>query len=229
MFRWFKNKNQRILEESLKSCKDPQIKTYLTTGIANPKSVISKSQFLVLDFETTGLNSKTDQIISVGFVTIKNNSIDISSAKHFLIKTDVELQSENVGIHNLTDDMLKDAYSIKEIIPLILSNISGKFVVAHYKKIEYEFLKNICLKLYKCNIPLIMLDTMKIELNHLNRLQQPVMPGQLRLFNLREKYNLPRYHAHNALEDAIATAELFLAQLCKMGINPDSTPIRSIL
>ena len=29
--------------------------------------------------------------------------------------------------------------------------------------------------------------------------------------NLRPRYNLPQYKAHNALSDALATAELFLA------------------
>jgi DNA polymerase-3 subunit epsilon len=38
-------------------------------------------------------------------------------------------------------------------------------------------------------------------------------PSELRLLALRKKYDLPEHYAHNALNDAIATAELLLAQL----------------
>ncbi|MDH5396136.1 MAG: hypothetical protein OEW97_07655, partial [Gammaproteobacteria bacterium] len=41
----------------------------------------------------------------------------------------------------------------------------------------------------------------------------PYKSKDLRLFNLRKKLNMPVYKAHNALLDAIATAELFLAIL----------------
>ena len=57
-----------------------------------------------------------------------------------------------------------------------------------------------------------------------HRLNKPVQPNALRLFNLRKQMNLPNYKAHNALEDAISTAELFLAQ--KANINQDLSKIR---
>jgi DNA polymerase-3 subunit epsilon len=38
-------------------------------------------------------------------------------------------------------------------------------------------------------------------------------PSELRLSMLRQRYHLPDHYAHNALNDAIATAELFLAQI----------------
>ena len=44
-----------------------------------------------------------------------------------------------------------------------------------------------------------------------------IAPGDLRLFNLRERYHLPNYKAHNALSDAISTAELFLALAAESG------------
>jgi DNA polymerase-3 subunit epsilon len=50
--------------------------------------------------------------------------------------------------------------------------------------------------------------------------------GELRLDALRAAYNLPRYPAHNALSDALATAELFLALLQHQS---DETPLRALL
>jgi DNA polymerase-3 subunit epsilon len=59
--------------------------------------------------------------------------------------------------------------------------------------------------------PFAVLDTMQIELGLRKRRDQPVQQGDLQLSRLRSDYGLPRYTAHNALIDALATAELLLA------------------
>ena len=75
------------------------------------------------------------------------------------------------------------------------------------------FLNAACRNVFKHNLPLRIIDTLKIEQKKLQHRQQSIETSQLRLFNIRTRYNLPRYKAHNALEDAIATAELFLAMV----------------
>ena len=55
-------------------------------------------------------------------------------------------------------------------------------------------------------------DTMLLEQVQLRRREQPIRTGDLRLQACRDRYNLPAYPAHNALMDALATAELLLAQ-----------------
>jgi DNA polymerase-3 subunit epsilon len=55
------------------------------------------------------------------------------------------------------------------------------------------------------------IDTLEIAQRAFQRRNHTIQPGDLRLFNLRPRYNLPQYKAHNALSDALATAEVFLA------------------
>ena len=107
--------------------------------------------------------------------------------------------------------------------------MSGKVLIAHYQKIEYAFLQQVCQSLYSSGLPMIMLDTLDIEKKKLEKSHQPIVANQLRLFKLRDKYKLPRYNAHNAMEDAIATAELFLAQLKKRNSNLDKIRIKDLL
>jgi DNA polymerase-3 subunit epsilon len=84
-------------------------------------------------------------------------------------------------------------------------------VLAHNASIEQSFINSACKKCFACQPPLRIVDTLKIEQRRLTRRHQHPATNQLRLFNLRHQYHLPRYNAHNALEDALATAELFLA------------------
>ena len=57
-----------------------------------------------------------------------------------------------------------------------------------------------------------MLDTLAIAKRKLDRRDVAYDPSELRLSSLRQKKGLPNHFAHNALNDAIATAELFIAQ-----------------
>ena len=54
-------------------------------------------------------------------------------------------------------------------------------------------------------------DTLLQEEALLRRREQAIKAGDLRLQACRDRYNLPHFHGHNALVDAIATAELLLA------------------
>jgi DNA polymerase-3 subunit epsilon len=228
MFSWF-DKNKRMIKSGLTSSQEGPFRDYLMAGLPDINKSVSETEFLVIDFETTGLDSQEDHIISVGYTVIKNNKIILGASDHHIVNSDNVLTSENVSIHHLTDDIVNQGQSITGIIEHLLELMSGKVLVAHYQKIEYGFLQQVCQSLYSAGLPMILLDTLLIEKRKLDKTHQPIVANQLRLFNLRETYNLPRYKAHNAMEDAIATAELFLAQLKSINANFDEIRIKELI
>ena len=108
---------------------------------------------------------------------------------------------------------------IESILEALLAAITGRIVVVHYRHIEREFLARALLQRLGESIEFPMIDTMALEQHILHRrlsileriLKRPV--GPLRLGDCRERYGLPNYQAHHALTDALATAELFQAQI----------------
>ena len=58
-------------------------------------------------------------------------------------------------------------------------------------------------------------DTERLARQWFERRDKPFSPRDLRLSNLRARYNLPRYPAHNALNDALGCGELFAAQVAE--------------
>lgn len=228
MFSWF-DKNQRIIKKGLENSKPGVFRDYLQAGIPSLKQTVAATEFLIIDFETTGLDSKKDHIISVGYTEIIANKIILGNSRHFIVTSDNKLTSENVSIHHLTDDVVQSGQAISQIMQHLLNKTSGKVLVAHYKNIEFKFLQQLSLSLYSSALPMIMLDTLMIEKNKLTKSNQAIVANQLRLFNLRDKYNLPRYKAHNAMEDAIATAELFLAQLKSIDADFNKIKIKDLI
>ncbi|HCV01678.1 MAG TPA: 3'-5' exonuclease, partial [Pseudoalteromonas sp.] len=58
----------------------------------------------------------------------------------------------------------------------------------------------------------LILDTFVIEKKRLHQQGHEIGHDDLTLSECRKRYNLPHYSSHHALTDAMATAELFLAQ-----------------
>lgn len=218
---FFSKKNANI---ALDSESESKLSRYQLMATADKKTFADSCEFVAVDFETTGLNFKTDSIISMGFCPLKNDVIRLADCLHLVLKIDQRLMGQNVTIHGLTDDALERGVSQQEALDVFMRYTQGKVIIAHYHGIEERFTQSLALTLLGSKLPLRFVDTFSIAEKQAHRLNKPVQPNALRLFNLRKQMNLPNYKAHNALEDAISTAELFLAQ--KANINQDLSKIR---
>ena len=189
---------------------DNALSNYLKRTFPSGNNDIDQTEFLVLDFETTGLDAKKDSILSIGYTIIRNRQVVLRESVYTLIQQNALLKSDNVSIHQITDSDAEQGGSLKQAMDKLLSDLSGKVLVAHHAEIEQGFLNNSCQQLYGFSLPVTTIDTMQLEKKKLERQHATIKPNQLRLFNIRKAYGLPRYKAHNALEDAVSTAELLL-------------------
>ncbi len=190
---------------------------YLRYKPPGKKTRLVDINLVAVDFETTGLDSNHDQIISMGFCPIKNKSIRLADCLHIIINPQQDLSNENVTIHRLTDDQVNKGISQQQGLSKFLEMTQNTVLVAHYHQIERKFIQSLASKILGKTIGLTFVDTFWIAKRKKMRASLPIKPDSLRLFNLRKQYGLPNYNAHNALEDAISTAELFLAQSNEIG------------
>ena len=200
----------------LRWLKDNALSSYLNSPFPSANKDIGQAEFLVLDFETTGLDVTKDNILSIGYTIIRNRRVVLGESVYTLIQQEALLKSDNVSIHQITDSAAEQGVPLKQAMDKLLSDLSGKILVAHHAGIEQGFLNNACLQLYGFSLPVVTIDTMQLEKKKLERQHATIKPNQLRLFNIRKAYGLPRYKAHNALEDAVSTAELLLVQVANI-------------
>jgi DNA polymerase-3 subunit epsilon len=186
---------------------------YFRKDLPDPKQSVRDTEFLALDFETTGLDAEHDAILSIGCTVISQGRIQLMHNDHQIIKLNIPLPKKSVVIHGITDDRILQGIHLHDALEILLPKIAGRVMLVHFANIEKNFINAACRRVYGQPLPAQYVDTLEVEHRRLQRKQLHVAPRQLRLFNLRDFYRLPRYHAHNALEDAIATAELFLAQV----------------
>ncbi len=202
-------------KQLLKKAPEGALRNFLSVPFPDINTPVNKLAILSVDFETTGLDARSDKLLSVGFVELQKNHIPLRSCYHQIINTQAKLKESNVIIHQITDSQKEQGQPLAQVVEVLLKALTGKVMLVHFARIEQQFLQQACLELYGIAPCFPMIDTLAIAKRRLDKRDVAYDPSELRLSVLRDKYKLPAHHAHNALNDAIATAELFMAQMSK--------------
>ncbi len=185
-------------------------------------------EFVAVDLETTGLDARRDEIVAVGLVVFTASEIDLGSARHWLVAPTCDIPEASAVIHHITDDQAAVGAPLEQVLAKLLPVLAGRVLVAHHARVELQFLKAACARVYGEKFLIPAIDTQVLEKRRLDRWNRAYQAKDLRLAALRRRYNLPRYRAHNALSDALAAAELFLAQLAESDPD-DALPLKRFL
>jgi len=210
-FLGYEAKRKRLLKKAPAGA----LRDFLSVPLPDLATPIDKVEILSVDFETTGLDATQDKLLSVGFVTLKYQQISLKTSYHQIIKAKAQLEESNVIIHHITDSQKEQGQALATVVESLLKALAGKVMLVHFARIERQFLTEACYELYGMAPVFPMIDTLVLAKRRLDKRDVAYDPSELRLSNLRHKFELPEHHAHNALYDAIATGELFMAQMSK--------------
>ncbi|MFW6340390.1 MAG: 3'-5' exonuclease [Wenzhouxiangella sp.] len=201
----------------------PMFAAFYGAGTVGGDTPLAETPFVALDLETTGMDSQTGAIVSIGLVPFTLQRIRVAEARYWVVRPRRELAAESVLIHHITHEELVEAPRFSAVLPDLLEALAGRVVVVHYRRIERPFLDQVCRRWMGEGLAFPLIDTMTIEAwclhkqrSWLDRLGSWLgirRHASLRLAACRERYHLPVYAAHHAMTDALATAELFQAQV----------------
>ena len=213
MFHFFSQQSrlerQRIT--SLAKCDVAEIKDYLAKPLLPLPTVIETQPLLAIDLETTGLKPKKDQILAIGGVEIIEGKIDLSTAFHQVVAVTGPLEPNNVSVHGITDQEAKLGLTLRSVLLALLKRAQGKHLLVHFADIEREFLAAAYQSVFGVKVPFQFVDTFEMGKHLLKQKDIPLSQSHLSLSGMRRRQRLPNFEPHNALNDAIATAELYLA------------------
>ena len=173
--------------------------------------------YWALDLETGGLDAKRDPIIAVGMLPIRGGRVRLGEGYRTLVRPadGRAIDPDSVRAHQLVWGEVKDAPPIAEVLPEVDRRLGEGVLLVHHKAIDVAFLKD---AYRRCGLkwpsPTVV-DTVDLLVRlarkaHLAQPELPADPPALNLSAAREAHGLPPYQAHDALTDALATAELFL-------------------
>jgi DNA polymerase-3 subunit epsilon len=170
-----------------------------------------QTRFLVLDAEMSSLDPEQGELLSLGWVEVNHGAIVLASARHLVIRPRASV-GQSATIHHLRDCEVAAGITVEQALTELLAVARGKLLVFHHAPLDLAYLDHQCLVQHGAPLCQPYLCTLQMEKRLLERRDQLIRAGDLTLANSRRRYHLPEYHAHSALWDALATAELLLAQ-----------------
>ena len=164
-------------------------------------------EFVVFDIETTGLSNRTCGITEIGAVKVKNG--EILARFNTFVNPEMPIPEEITQLTSITDDMVKDAPTIKEALPAFLSFAGDRLLIAHNADFDVGFIRAAA---EQNGIPFALpyLDTVALS-RHIN----PELKNH-KLDTLAEHFALGDFNHHRACDDAEMLAMIFFKMTEKM-------------
>jgi DNA polymerase-3 subunit epsilon len=167
------------------------------------------NEYIVYDTETTGLNPKTDEILSIGAVKIKENKIITSEKFEIFVKPTKEISEESIKIHQIRNIDLQNGSEPNIALDKFLHFIGSRPLIGYYLEFDVKMI-NKYLKPYLG----IKLPNEQIEVSgvyHDKKIKFiPEGNIDLRFDTIMKDLGLPIFGKHDAINDAIMTAMMYV-------------------
>ncbi len=166
-------------------------------------------EIVVFDCETTGLDPKTDDIISIGAVKIKGNKILTDEAIHIYVDQDKEIDHKSITIHQIRNCDLHGAIPVQEAMERFLYYIGNRSLAGYYLEFDVAMINKYIKPMYGITLPNKQEEVSAIYYDK----KIPTIPQgniDLRFDTILKDLDLPKLQAHDALNDAIMTALMYL-------------------
>ena len=168
-------------------------------------------RFVVLSIETTGLNTETDQIISVGAIAVSDNKIVVNDSVviPFLIHTKINFDNPR----EIEYEKKLSESIIPQALQKFLSFIDNAVLVGHRVAFDVNIL-NEYLEKAKCG----KLKNEAIDIEVMYKKLEDITDKDFSLDDLLAKFKVEKNEKYSASEDAFSIAVLFLKLKSRLGI-----------
>ena len=170
-------------------------------------------RFCVFDIETTGLSAKECKITEIGAVLYQGGKV-IDTFSSF-VNPHEALTEQISKLTGITDDMLKDAPDIQEVLPKFLEFAKDSIFVAHNATFDISFISKAC-EDFEIPFNPTYIDTVSVSRYANPDLKKHTLDAVGKYFNLGD------FNHHRAFEDAHMLALIFdklIAKLDTEGIS----------
>ena len=166
-------------------------------------------EVVVFDTETTGLNPKKDEILSIGAVIVKENKILTSQKFELFVKPSKDIKEESIKIHQICNIDLENGCEPKEAMEQFLHFIGSRPLVGYYIDFDVKMVNKYIKPLIGITLP-----NPKIEVSgiyHDKKIKLiPEGTIDLRFDVMMKDLGLPIFGKHDALNDAVMTAMMYV-------------------
>ena len=173
------------------------------------------NEWVALDCETTGLNARTDEIISIGAVRIVGQRIMTSERLELLVRPERGVSGDSVRIHRLRERDVAEGLPIDDALKRLMHFIGSRPLVGYYLEFDVAMINRALFPLLGQGLPQPKIEVSGLyydyKIGKLPANQRHNIPTiDLRFATLLNDLGLPLRDAHDAINDAVMAALAFI-------------------
>lgn len=177
--------------------------------LSQDDQTLSDTDILVFDLETSGLDVQNDTVLSIGAVTIQRNGIALGNVFHEVLSTSAELNLDSQLMHGITRQDLAAGAPPRTALLQFLEYSTDRIWTAYHAEFDRVMLQNSIREWLGVEFDPQPIDVAELAPLLFPDKQSAYSPLEYWL----EIFGLTVRERHNALEDAMVTAELMLILL----------------
>ncbi len=166
-------------------------------------------EYVCLDCETTGLNPKKDEILSIGAVIIKENKILMRQTLNIFVKPSQKVTEASIKIHQIRPIDLENAVEPKVAIMELLEFIGNRPIVGYYIKFDIAMISKYTKKYIGISLPNHQVEVSSMYFKTRKRSSDYEFVD-LKFDTIMKELDIPELGKHDALNDALMTSMIFL-------------------
>lgn len=186
---------------------------------AGKKPGFEHSRCVVLDVETTGLNLMTDTLISIGAVAVVNGSIVLADSFYVVLQQRESSRKENILIHGISGSVQREGETPADALLAFLEYLGKDPLVAFHVKFDETMIKRAMRQYLGISFKLPWLDLAYV----MPALFPELMHSHRGLDDWSTHFKIRNEDRHNAVADALATAQLLLVAVSRVRHTGDSS------
>lgn len=168
-----------------------------------------EDEFVCFDCETTGLDVRKDEIVSIGAVKIKNNTIRTSEQFVRFLKPKAKMQIDAIKVHHIREVDLMHGKDMDEVLREFLDFIGNRVLVGYFLEFDMAMINRYLKPSLGITLPN---KTIEVSALYYDHKIETIPQGHvdLRFDTMIRELKIPHFGKHDALNDAIMTSMMFL-------------------
>lgn len=167
-------------------------------------------EVVVIDTETTGLDPRTDDVVSIAAIRVKGNRILTSERFEAVAKPDAAMAPAAIKVHRIRASDAAEGELIYRVLPDFLHFVGGRPLVGYFIEFDVAMLDKYVLGFIGTELPNPLVEVSRL---YHERKYGDAPPGtviDLTFAAMMRDLDIPDLGQHDAFNDALMTAMMYL-------------------
>lgn len=166
---------------------------------------------VAIDCETTGLNPRKDDIVTVAAVHIRGARILTSGRFEAVVKPEARMKAEAIKVHRLREGDVAGGRTMEEVLPELMRFIGSRPLVGYYLEFDVAMINKHARRLIGIELPNRRIEVSGLYYERKYRDAPPGVQVDLSFAAILADLGLPVLDQHDAFSDALMTAMMYVA------------------